>query len=76
MESVRTAPILPPELERQIYEICALSRPVLIPKLMLVAWRAKEWCVVDFIFNKPNLIFACSGWNRFCIVQLQLTAYQ
>ncbi|KAJ7126171.1 hypothetical protein C8R44DRAFT_121267 [Mycena epipterygia] len=43
MESVRSAPILPPELERQIFEICALSRPVLIPKLMLVAWRVKEW---------------------------------
>ncbi|KAJ7123380.1 hypothetical protein C8R44DRAFT_875586 [Mycena epipterygia] len=36
-------PVLPPELEFQIFEICACSRPVLIPKLMLVAWRVKEW---------------------------------
>ncbi|KAJ6533321.1 hypothetical protein DFH09DRAFT_1370097 [Mycena vulgaris] len=34
---------LPPELERQIFEIAALSRPVAIPTLMLVAWRVKTW---------------------------------
>ncbi|KAJ6550992.1 hypothetical protein DFH09DRAFT_603625 [Mycena vulgaris] len=38
-----SAPLFPPELERQIFEICALSRPVVIPRLMLVAWRVKEW---------------------------------
>ncbi|KAJ7461230.1 hypothetical protein FB451DRAFT_1371448 [Mycena latifolia] len=37
------APAFPPELERQLFEICALSRPVFIPTLMLVAWRVKEW---------------------------------
>jgi hypothetical protein len=37
---------LPLELERHIFEICALSRPVGIPKLMLVGWRVKEWCVI------------------------------
>ncbi|KAJ7461228.1 hypothetical protein FB451DRAFT_1405086 [Mycena latifolia] len=37
------APAFPPELERQVFEICALSRPVFIPTLMLVAWRVKEW---------------------------------
>ncbi|KAJ6476534.1 hypothetical protein C8R47DRAFT_661099 [Mycena vitilis] len=36
-------PALPPELERYIFEICALSRPVEIPTLMLVAWRVKNW---------------------------------
>ncbi|KAF7369375.1 hypothetical protein MVEN_00266100 [Mycena venus] len=34
---------LPSELERHIFELCACSRPVTIPKLMLVAWRVKEW---------------------------------
>ncbi|KAJ7461168.1 hypothetical protein FB451DRAFT_1562985 [Mycena latifolia] len=36
-------PTFPSELEREIFEICALSRPISIPKLMLVAWRVKEW---------------------------------
>ncbi|KAF7352346.1 hypothetical protein MVEN_01198300 [Mycena venus] len=36
-------PTLPPELEREIFERCALSRPVSIPKLVLVAQRAKHW---------------------------------
>ncbi|KAJ7088092.1 hypothetical protein C8R44DRAFT_892892 [Mycena epipterygia] len=43
MDSLSTAPAFPPELERQIFEIAALLRPVGIPKLMLVAWRVKEW---------------------------------
>ncbi|KAJ7856788.1 hypothetical protein B0H13DRAFT_1641286 [Mycena leptocephala] len=34
---------LPPELERVIFEISALSRPIDIPNLMLIAWRVKEW---------------------------------
>ncbi|KAJ7443899.1 hypothetical protein B0H11DRAFT_452304 [Mycena galericulata] len=34
---------VPPELERQIFEISALSRPRAIPRLMLAAWRVKEW---------------------------------
>ncbi|KAJ7434892.1 hypothetical protein B0H11DRAFT_1247761 [Mycena galericulata] len=38
-----SAQTLPRELERLIFEICALSRPTLIPKLMRVAWRVKEW---------------------------------
>ncbi|KAJ7445066.1 hypothetical protein FB451DRAFT_1568205 [Mycena latifolia] len=36
-------PRLPPDLAREILEICALSRPVIIPRLMLVAWRVKNW---------------------------------
>ncbi|KAK7031759.1 hypothetical protein R3P38DRAFT_3352919 [Favolaschia claudopus] len=34
---------LPPDLEREIFEICALSWPLLIPKFMLVAQRVKAW---------------------------------
>ncbi|KAJ7142887.1 hypothetical protein C8R44DRAFT_866164 [Mycena epipterygia] len=43
MKPVSPVPALPPELERQIFEVCALLRPVGIPKLVLVAWRVKEW---------------------------------
>ncbi|KAJ7914453.1 hypothetical protein B0H13DRAFT_2002713, partial [Mycena leptocephala] len=34
---------LPLELERVIFEVSALSRPIDIPNLMLIAWRVKEW---------------------------------
>ncbi|KAJ6465619.1 hypothetical protein C8R47DRAFT_1326428 [Mycena vitilis] len=36
-------PMLPPELEQLIFEFAALSRPVTIPKLMLVANRVHDW---------------------------------
>ncbi|KAJ7159373.1 hypothetical protein C8R43DRAFT_994518 [Mycena crocata] len=36
-------PILPLELERRIFEISALSRPTVIPQLIRVAWRVKQW---------------------------------
>jgi hypothetical protein len=49
-------PILPTELERQIFELCALSRPVRIPKLMLVAWRVKEWWVMAVSQREKILI--------------------
>ncbi|KAF7369482.1 hypothetical protein MVEN_00277900 [Mycena venus] len=35
--------MLPLELERDIFELCALSWPISIPKLMLVARCVKEW---------------------------------
>ncbi|KAF8171066.1 hypothetical protein K438DRAFT_2024161 [Mycena galopus ATCC 62051] len=38
-----SVPALPPELERQIFELCALDLPVCIPKLMLVAKHVHEW---------------------------------
>ncbi|KAJ6518250.1 hypothetical protein C8R47DRAFT_1062782 [Mycena vitilis] len=38
-----TQPILPPDLERLIFEDVALSRPVSIPGMMRVAWRVKHW---------------------------------
>ncbi|KAK7050672.1 hypothetical protein R3P38DRAFT_3256603 [Favolaschia claudopus] len=36
-------PAFSPEIEREIFETCALLRPISIPNLMLVAWRVKEW---------------------------------
>ncbi|KAJ7056693.1 hypothetical protein C8F01DRAFT_358647 [Mycena amicta] len=36
-------PVLPLELERHIFELAALSCPACIPRLVLVAWRVKEW---------------------------------
>ncbi|KAJ7620363.1 hypothetical protein FB45DRAFT_1062652 [Roridomyces roridus] len=43
-------PILPPEIERHIFEICALGRPVVVPKLILVAWRVKQW-IEPFLYR-------------------------
>ncbi|KAJ6512368.1 hypothetical protein DFH09DRAFT_1197302 [Mycena vulgaris] len=34
---------LPSDLEREIFEITAVARPVCIFQLMLVSWRVKEW---------------------------------
>jgi hypothetical protein len=34
---------LPLELERKIFEVAALFRPVTIPAMMRVAWRVKLW---------------------------------
>ncbi|KAJ7362449.1 hypothetical protein DFH08DRAFT_323230 [Mycena albidolilacea] len=36
-------PNLPNDLEREIFKISAVSRPLCIPTLMLVAWRVKVW---------------------------------
>ncbi|KAK7000973.1 hypothetical protein R3P38DRAFT_1801042 [Favolaschia claudopus] len=36
-------PVFPPELEREIFEICALSQPPAIITLLLVAQRVKYW---------------------------------
>ncbi|KAJ7136389.1 hypothetical protein C8R43DRAFT_613951 [Mycena crocata] len=38
-----SAPVFPEDLEREIFELSARSRPSAIPKLMLVAWRVKTW---------------------------------
>ncbi|KAJ7127536.1 hypothetical protein C8R43DRAFT_1240298 [Mycena crocata] len=38
-----SAPTLPTEVEQQIFELSALSRPVSVPNLMRVAWRIKQW---------------------------------
>ncbi|KAJ7164237.1 hypothetical protein C8R46DRAFT_1352043 [Mycena filopes] len=45
-ETTTTAPSstpIPPELECRIFELAALSRPVWIPTLMLVARRVQHW---------------------------------
>ncbi|KAJ7613207.1 hypothetical protein FB45DRAFT_939145 [Roridomyces roridus] len=36
-------PVLPLDLEREIFEFAAYSRPLSLPALMLVAWRVKGW---------------------------------
>ncbi|KAJ7177023.1 hypothetical protein C8R46DRAFT_1077991 [Mycena filopes] len=41
--TTESASVLPLDLQREIFEICAYSRPTLIPRLMLVAWNVKEW---------------------------------
>jgi hypothetical protein len=46
-----SAPMLPLELEREIFEICAYLRPVSIPRLMLVACRVKEWFVISLLLK-------------------------
>ncbi|KAJ7151949.1 hypothetical protein C8R46DRAFT_482350 [Mycena filopes] len=38
-----SGPILPPELERTIFELAALTDRTRIPNLVLVAWRVKTW---------------------------------
>ncbi|KAJ6462909.1 hypothetical protein C8R45DRAFT_1220414 [Mycena sanguinolenta] len=47
---------LPVELEREIFEICALSQPTCIPKLMLVAKHVKDW--VERVFYRTILLGA------------------
>ncbi|KAK6967086.1 hypothetical protein R3P38DRAFT_3150432 [Favolaschia claudopus] len=43
MEQKTAEPSFSRDIEREIFETCAAIRPVSIPKLMLVAWRVKEW---------------------------------
>ncbi|KAJ7028108.1 hypothetical protein C8F04DRAFT_1399146 [Mycena alexandri] len=38
-----SSPTLPPELEREIFELCAHSWPMEIPELMRVAHRVNQW---------------------------------
>ncbi|KAJ7834224.1 hypothetical protein B0H14DRAFT_3709610 [Mycena olivaceomarginata] len=65
-----SSPMLPAELEREIFEICSLSRPVTgretvsIPTLMLIAKRVKEWSVKASPWDTPaqsppSLMTAC-----------------
>ncbi|KAJ6572768.1 hypothetical protein DFH09DRAFT_1362326 [Mycena vulgaris] len=42
------APALPLDLERQIFELVALSRPVSIPNLMRLPWRALPLMLLQF----------------------------
>ncbi|KAJ7133993.1 hypothetical protein C8R43DRAFT_1022152 [Mycena crocata] len=64
--AVLEPPILPPELEREIFEAAARSRPSSIPTLILVASRVKTWvepllyetiyCILpDYLLADPGL---------------------
>ncbi|KAF8184644.1 hypothetical protein K438DRAFT_1974440 [Mycena galopus ATCC 62051] len=60
MASVDTvSPILPPELERAIFRIAAISWPRLILKFMLVAWRVNIW-VEPFLYRT---IILADSWG-------------
>ncbi|KAJ7887662.1 hypothetical protein B0H14DRAFT_3430691 [Mycena olivaceomarginata] len=52
-----SSPMLPAELEREVFEICSLSRPVSIPTLMLIAKRVKEWIEPLLYRVKPPKFF-------------------
>ncbi|KAJ7622041.1 hypothetical protein FB45DRAFT_1061682 [Roridomyces roridus] len=47
MSSDSLSPTLPPELEREIFQMLAYSDPLFAPKLMLVACRVKAWVETD-----------------------------
>ncbi|KAJ7741701.1 hypothetical protein B0H16DRAFT_1564897 [Mycena metata] len=53
-----SSPVLPPELERIIFEMAALLRPTNIPNLMRTAWRVKNWVeplLYRTVFIQPML---------------------
>ncbi|KAJ6553828.1 hypothetical protein DFH09DRAFT_1318838 [Mycena vulgaris] len=43
MADILAEPQFPLDLERYIFELSALSRPVSVPNLVRVAWRVKQW---------------------------------
>ncbi|KAK7023261.1 hypothetical protein R3P38DRAFT_3357061 [Favolaschia claudopus] len=53
------SPILPPELEREIFETAAIRHPDIIPNLFLVSRRIYDWvgCV------KYRTILPASRWR-------------
>ncbi|KAK7051751.1 hypothetical protein R3P38DRAFT_2857197 [Favolaschia claudopus] len=55
-----SSPVLPLELEMTIFKLCALSLPVFIPKLMLVAHRVKEW-VEPILYH--TICICADGWS-------------
>ncbi|KAK7017680.1 hypothetical protein R3P38DRAFT_2984754 [Favolaschia claudopus] len=62
---------LPPDLEREIFEICALTHPRSISKLLRVARRVKEWAepflyrtiIVPLEFTFKSDHFPIFTWN-------------
>ncbi|KAJ7641912.1 hypothetical protein FB45DRAFT_901335 [Roridomyces roridus] len=56
-------PLLPPELEQEIFVTAAYVTPLAIPKFMLVAWRVKLW-VEPLLYRVVMLsgIDADNGW--------------
>ncbi|KAJ7673641.1 hypothetical protein DFH06DRAFT_1318784 [Mycena polygramma] len=61
-------PRLPPELERLVFEFAALARWSEIPKLMLVAWRVKDW-IEPLLYR---VIFLTAQWTP---LEAQLSGY-
>ncbi|KAJ7636388.1 hypothetical protein FB45DRAFT_1024510 [Roridomyces roridus] len=49
-------PVLPPELEQQIFVLAAYCEPRSVPTLVLVAWRVKDWHLILI----PLLIYCAS----------------
>ncbi|KAJ6452080.1 hypothetical protein C8R45DRAFT_86919 [Mycena sanguinolenta] len=66
-----STPALPPELERAIFEIAAVSRPRVIPKFMLVALRVKIWVEPllyrTLLVDSPRLQFVPRDESPFTI---------
>ncbi|KAJ7651351.1 hypothetical protein FB45DRAFT_34956 [Roridomyces roridus] len=56
-------PRLPSELERAIFELVALSHPVFIPNLMLVASRVKQW-TEPFLYHTLVTGASNSRWQQ------------
>ena len=55
-QKVTGPPNLPPELERHIFEICALENPELCTILVLVAKRVHVWSVDTTIIQLAALL--------------------
>ncbi|KAK7016846.1 hypothetical protein R3P38DRAFT_2635516 [Favolaschia claudopus] len=60
MASHPESPLLPPELEREIFETAAIRHPKVIPNLFLVSRRVYDWvgCV------KYRTILPAARWHR------------
>ncbi|KAJ7183009.1 hypothetical protein C8R43DRAFT_18469 [Mycena crocata] len=74
---VSSKSILPADLEREIFEIVAHSWPLLIPRLLLVAWRVKLWLepliyrtLVLSRFKSRIREYPSSGLDRWNIMQV------
>ena len=55
-QKVTGPPNLPPELERHIFEMCALENPELCTVLVLVAKRVHMWSVGTIIIQLAALL--------------------
>ncbi|KAJ6555993.1 hypothetical protein B0H19DRAFT_1151724 [Mycena capillaripes] len=55
-------PKLPPELEREIFEIAAVSHPTTIPTLMLKAGRVRDW-IEPLLYR---IVMITSSRRRIC----------
>ncbi|KAJ7620438.1 hypothetical protein FB45DRAFT_1094607 [Roridomyces roridus] len=60
MSAAATDPLLPPDLERVIFELAAYLTPLSMPNLMLVAWRVKEW--IEPLLYRVAVAGTENGW--------------